>query len=82
MAQYYSIIISAEKVPCGKSPLWKGIDPNLYIVGGTEAPRGGYPWQIALERCSSSSCSHSCGAVLIANTWAITAAHCVSSTSM
>merc|ERR1740128_129904 len=78
------VAAAAEKVPSASSPNWKGLDlpPNTFIVGGAETPRGAYPWQIGLERCSGTSCSHSCGAVLIANTWAITAAHCVSSTSM
>merc|ERR1740128_51668 len=78
------VAATAEKVPCARSPAWKGLDlpPNTFIVGGAETPRGAYPWQIGLERCTSTSCSHSCGAVLISNTLAITAAHCVSSTSM
>ncbi|XP_041471500.1 serine proteinase stubble-like [Lytechinus variegatus] len=43
------------------------------IVGGTLAPNGKWPWMGSLR----SGRSHQCGAVLIHQEWAITAAHCV-----
>ena len=75
--------IVAENLNCGQSLTWQGVGPaSPQIVGGTEAPRHAYPWQVSLERCSYYGCSHSCGAVLISPSYIITAAHCVSSTSM
>ena len=79
---YISHCYLAEEIIPGKAPLWRGRDASVRIVGGIEAARGGYPWQLSLERCRSTSCSHSCGAVLISSTWALTAAHCVSSSSL
>jgi len=46
------------------------------IVGGVEAADGANPWQCSLRRTS-----HSCGASIISNQWAITAAHCIDGTS-
>ena len=79
---YGSPYYSVEGYTPGRSPLWKGRDASVQIVGGVDAPRGGYPWQLSLERCRSTGCSHSCGAVLISPTWALTAAHCVSSSTL
>ena len=73
----------AENIKCGQSTTWQGVGPaSPQIVGGTEAPRHAYPWQVSLERCTHFGCSHSCGAVVISNTHIITAAHCLSSPSM
>jgi len=44
-----------------------------YIVGGSEAQRGAWPWQASLEFFFS----HTCGGVLIDTNWVMTAAHCV-----
>ncbi|MFK7733919.1 MAG: serine protease [Pseudomonadales bacterium] len=50
------------------------IAKNQKIIGGEEAQAGNYPWMIALLDDSS---EQMCGASLINNSWAVTAAHCV-----
>ncbi|XP_021702117.1 serine proteinase stubble isoform X2 [Aedes aegypti] len=68
-------------------PLLEGIDyravcgkrmfPEPRIVGGTKAAFGRWPWQISLRQWRTSTYLHKCGAALLNENWAITAAHCV-----
>nr|XP_014343438.1 PREDICTED: serine protease 27-like [Latimeria chalumnae] len=51
---------------CGKPVLSKR------IVGGADATEGAWPWQASLHK----DFRHICGAVLITNKWALSAAHC------
>nr|BAL43183.1 fibrinolytic enzyme [Enchytraeus japonensis] len=46
------------------------------VIGGTDASAGEFPWQLSQQRLGG-SWSHSCGASLLGNTRALSAAHCV-----
>ena len=47
--------------------------PDPQIVDSAKADKGEWPWQLALY----SGSSFSCGASIVASTWAVSAAHCV-----
>ncbi|XP_017150517.2 serine proteinase stubble isoform X2 [Drosophila miranda] len=51
--------------------------PEPRIVGGANATFGRWPWQISLRQWRTSTYLHKCGAALLNENWAITAAHCV-----
>lgn len=55
--------------------------PKFYprIVGGENAEKGEFPWQISLRRKSSNTWRHTCGGSLLNEQWVLTAAHCVHS---
>ncbi|RLU26608.1 hypothetical protein DMN91_000404 [Ooceraea biroi] len=53
--------------------------PESRIVGGNRSSFGKWPWQISLRQWRSQTYLHKCGAALLNENWAITAAHCVES---
>ncbi|XP_036620917.1 transmembrane protease serine 11D-like [Trichosurus vulpecula] len=61
---------------CGSSPELMTLSYER-IIAGTEARAGDWPWQASLQLNNA----HHCGAVLISNTWLLTAAHCFRSVS-
>ncbi|XP_055640411.1 mucin-2 isoform X2 [Toxorhynchites rutilus septentrionalis] len=82
-----SITMSPDFITTSTVPSLEGIDyravcgkrmfPEPRIVGGTKAAFGRWPWQISLRQWRTSTYLHKCGAALLNENWAITAAHCV-----
>ncbi|KAG8198550.1 hypothetical protein JTE90_026451 [Oedothorax gibbosus] len=59
---------------CGRS---RGGSTTARIVGGRKSHFLRWPWMISLRRYEDESYKHKCGATLLNEYWAITAAHCV-----
>ncbi|GFY40656.1 prostasin [Trichonephila inaurata madagascariensis] len=66
--------VQCGDLECGMRPMSSG--PRRRIVGGQSAGAGSWPWQAALYKEGD----FQCGAVLISDTWLISAAHCFYST--
>ncbi|XP_066262864.1 chymotrypsin-2-like [Euwallacea similis] len=68
-----STVFKAEYYP--SSPTI--IDSSVRIVGGFDAVRNQFPYQVSLQRRSiTSAYSHICGGSIISRNWILTAAHC------
>jgi len=67
---------------CGKVPM-KPFDPTGLvqnrIVGGQNAVRGQFPWQVQLHARSGRSFRLACGGTLVSKDVVVTAAHCIKS---
>jgi secreted trypsin-like serine protease len=60
-----------ESIVIGIPTQYEGVDSM--IIGGTNAAVGAWPWQLSQQRSNS----HSCGASLYKQFYALSAAHCV-----
>ncbi|GBL97263.1 Enteropeptidase [Araneus ventricosus] len=65
-----------HSVPCGLASIPPDIGNGDRIVGGRAAIPGSWPWQCSLRRKGYSLYGHLCGAALVNDQWALTAAHC------
>jgi len=65
------------KTKTGK--IWKQLTRSGKIVNGEKAEYGEWPWQVSLRQWRTATFLHKCGAALLSENWAITAAHCVES---
>jgi secreted trypsin-like serine protease len=54
---------------------FEGVDS--YVIGGSNANQGEFPWQLSQQRLSGTAWGHSCGASLLSQRYGLSAAHCV-----
>merc|ERR1712045_72077 len=71
------VILAISSLACAKhlNPAIRFADSK--IIGGSEAPKHEFPWQISLRNLGS----HICGGSIINKNQVITAAHCVEGSS-
>ncbi|XP_064380280.1 transmembrane protease serine 5 isoform X3 [Dromaius novaehollandiae] len=62
-------IVALQCSECGQRP------GAARVLGGADAPRGRWPWQVSVQHGSQ----HRCGGSVLAPDWIVTAAHCVHS---
>lgn len=74
---YTTAAISGKNLTCGVSKF--ADDPDFRIVGGREANKGEWPWQVSvrLTHPQAGKIGHWCGGVLLNEQWVLTAAHCI-----
>jgi len=61
--------------PLERETPFEGVD--YFVIGGSNANQGEFPWQLSQQRLSGSTWSHSCGASLLTSRYGLSAAHCV-----
>jgi len=64
----------SDDIPAFATP-FEGVDS--FILGGTNANQGEFPWQLSQQRLSGTSWGHSCGASLLSVRYGLSAAHCM-----
>ncbi|KAM4794898.1 chymotrypsin-like elastase family member 1 [Rhinophrynus dorsalis] len=78
------LLVLAALVLCGHCrediSYIEDIQDNARVVGGTNAAKNAWPWQVSINYLSGSSWYHTCGGTLIRANRVLTAAHCVDRT--
>jgi len=74
------LIATAGLIEAKPSAMLQPTFGMLGVVGGVDATRGEFPWQLSQQRLGG-SWSHSCGASLLGTNRALSAAHCVDGAS-
>ncbi|XP_067320027.1 transmembrane protease serine 12-like [Anolis sagrei] len=63
---------------CGRRPAVSELATGSRIIGGRDAPRGAWPWQVSLQIYHIHvGYHHVCGGSLISHNLVLTAAHCI-----
>ncbi|OCT95799.1 hypothetical protein XELAEV_18013488mg [Xenopus laevis] len=77
----FQLLLLAALVLCGRCDVDDSYrEDNARVVGGTNAAKNAWPWQVSLQYLSGSAWYHTCGASLIRANRVLTAAHCVDRT--
>lgn len=63
----------SSEITCGTN---KGTSFNR-IVGGEDADKGEFPWEVSIQIKKREKYIHNCGGAIINSKWVLTAAHCM-----
>lgn len=75
-------VVREAQMVCGKPQVTNTVGTEskrrvARIVGGNQSLFGQWPWMVSLRQWRKGAFLHKCGAALLNENWAITAAHCV-----